>query len=152
MRSELSQSLAFLGHLAEEARIEPIVFGSTVLELLGIGRFQASDLDVIVSVDAAEALAAVAGVEPDGKGGNDRLRSRVRLRLEGAPLVIDVMAEMNIGSPDGWTLYEVAESVEIVSDGRRVRAASLADLRRFYSLAGRPKDFAKIAAIDAVPT
>ncbi len=152
MRPELSQSRAFLGHLAEEAQVEPILFGTAVLELLGIGGFQASDLDVIVSVEAAEVLAAVAGVEPDGEGGNDRFRSRVHFHLEGAPLVIDVMAAMNIGSSDGWTLYEVEEMIEIIANGRRVRAASLADLRRFYSLAGRPKDLAKIAAIDAMPT
>ncbi|MCM5559969.1 hypothetical protein [Pleomorphomonas sp. JP5] len=150
MRPELAQSLAFLERLADNARAEPVLFGTAVLELLGIGGFQASDLDVIVSVDDAEALAAAAGVEPDGQGGNDRFRSRVHLHLDGAPLVIDIMAEMSIGSSDGWTPYDLREITEIAVDGRRFRAASLADLRRFYSLAGRTKDIAKIAALDAI--
>ncbi|CAI9401649.1 hypothetical protein ANOBCDAF_00742 [Pleomorphomonas sp. T1.2MG-36] len=149
MRPELSETLAFLAGIAERAGVEPVLFGTGVLELRGIGDFHATDLDVILGVEEARAMAAAAGVDPGEESGNDRFRSRVHVHLGGAPLVIDVMADMSIRAPDGWVLYELAEIADIDAVGRRFRAASLADLRRFYRLAGRAKDAAKIAALDA---
>ncbi len=150
MRPELAETLIFLDRLAERARVMPILFGTAVLELLGIGDFHAADLDVIIDAEGAMALAAAAGVEPGGESGNDRFRSRLHLHLAGAPLVIDVMAGMSVCAADGWSLFEVQETTGIETNGRPFRAALLADLRRFYRLAGRDKDRAKIVALDAV--
>ncbi|WP_370673648.1 hypothetical protein [Pleomorphomonas sp. PLEO] len=147
MRAALAETLAFLHALAQRAGVAPVLFGTAVLELRGIGDFRAADLDVIVGAEEAKALAAAFGIDPGGEGGNDRFRSRVHLHLEGAPLVIDVMADMSIGTADGWMLYEIGEAQEIEVDGRQFRVASATDLRRFYSLAGRAKDDAKIAAL-----
>ena len=149
MRSELAETLAFLHLLAERAGVRPILFGTSVLELLNIGDFRAADLDVIVSPEEARVLAAVAGMEPGGESDDDRFRSKLHLHLEGAPLVIDVMADMSVRTADGWTLYKLSETADVEAGGGRFRAASLADLRRFYRLAGRAKDDAKIAALDA---
>lgn len=149
MRPELAETLAFLVDVSKRAGVAPVLFGTAVLELQGIGDFMASDVDVIVGEEEARAMAAAAGVDPGGESGNDRFRSRVHLHLEGAPLVIDVMAEMSIHTAEGWRLYEVSEAVEIAAVGRRFRVASPADLRRFYRLAGRAKDAGKIAALDA---
>lgn len=149
MRSELAETLAFLHALAERAGVRPILFGTSVLELLNIGDFRAADVDVIASPEEARALAAVAGMEPGGESGNDRFRSKLHLHIEGAPLVIDVMADMSVRTAEGWTLYQLSETVDVEAGGGRFRAASLADLRRFYRLAGRAKDDAKIAALDA---
>lgn len=148
MRSELADTLAFLHALAERAGTNPILFGTSVLELLSIGDFRAADLDVISSPREAMALAAAAGIAPGGESGNDRFRSKLHLHIEGAPLVIDVMADMSIRTKEGWTLYQVFETADVESAGKRFRAASLADLRRFYRLAARAKDDAKIAALD----
>jgi hypothetical protein len=60
------------------------------------------------------------------------------------------MAGMSVHTADGWVLYDVEETVEIEACGKRFRAASRADLRRFYLLAGRAKDVDKIAALDAL--
>ncbi|PIP00955.1 hypothetical protein [Pleomorphomonas carboxyditropha] len=150
MRPELAETLAFLHRLAKRAGVAPLLFGTAVLELRGIGDFRAGDLDVIVDADEARRLAAAAGVDPGGESGNDTFRSLVHLHLDGAPLVIDVMAGMSIRTAGGWRLYEVEETAEIDVGGRRFRAASLADLGRFYRLAARAKDDAKIAALDAV--
>ena len=89
------------------------------------------------------------GIDPGEESGNDRFRSRVHVHLGGAPLVIDVMADMSIRTSEGWLLYELAEIDDVEAVGRRFRAASLGDLRRFYRLAGRDKDASKIAALDA---
>ncbi|MBS1181729.1 MAG: hypothetical protein H6Q99_1609 [Proteobacteria bacterium] len=149
LRNDLAETLAYLDHLTERAHVVPILFGTAVLELLGLGDFRAADLDAIVDIEGARALAAAAGVDPGKESGNDRFRSQLHLHLDGAPLVIDVMADMSIGTPGGWTLYKVRETVEIEVNGRRFLAASLADLRRFYRLADRDKDRAKIAALEA---
>jgi hypothetical protein len=149
MRSELLDSLGYLGRLAARADVVPILFGTGVLEFHGIGDFRAADLDVIIDVDGARALAGAAGVDAGGASGNDRFRSRVHLHLDGAPLIIDVMAEMEVATAQGWTLYEVRETVEMEANGCKFRAASLDDLRRFYGLAGREKDRAKIVLLDA---
>lgn len=150
MRSALAETLAFLDRLADRAGVVPVLFGTVVLELRGIGDFSAADLDVIVRTEEAKALAAAAGIDPGGEGGNDKFRSLMHLHLDGAPLVIDVMAAMSVHAADGWVLYDVEETVEIEACGKRFRAASLADLRRFYQLAGRAKDVDKIAALDAL--
>lgn len=149
MRPELVQTLALLAGIAERAGVTPVLFGTGVLELRGIGDFRATDLDVILGVEEARAMAAAAGIDPGEESGNDRFRSRVHVHLSGAPLVIDVMADMSIRTSEGWLLYELAEIDDIEAVGRRFRAASLGDLRRFYRLAGRDKDAAKIAALDA---
>lgn len=152
MRPELTETLSFLHALCKRAGVVPVLFGTAVLEILGIGDFHAADIDVIVDAEQARALASAAGVDPGGEGGNDKFRSTVHLHLAGAPLVIDVMAGMSIHAADGWELYELRETVEIEADGRRFHAVSLADLKRFYRLAGRAKDRAKIAALDVVTT
>jgi hypothetical protein len=149
MRRELAETLVFVADIAEQAGVTPMLFGTGVLELRGIGDFRATDLDVILGVEEARAVAAVAGVDPGEESGNDRFRSHVHVHLGGAPLVIDVMADMSIRTSEGWMLYELAEIDDIEAVGRRFRAASLGDLRRFYRLAGRDKDAAKIAALDA---
>ena len=149
MRSELVQTLVFLAGVAERTGVTPVLFGTGVLELRGIGDFRATDLDVILGVEEARAMAAAAGIDPGEESGNDRFRSRVHVHLSGAPLVIDVMADMSIRTSEGWLLYELAEIDGVEAVGRRFRAASLGDLRRFYRLAGRDKDAAKIAALDA---
>lgn len=149
MRSELVQTLVFLAGVAERTGVTPVLFGTGVLELRGIGDFRATDLDVILGVEEARAIAAAAGIDPGEESGNDRFRSRVHVHLSGAPLVIDVMADMSIRTSEGWLLYELAEIDGVEAVGRRFRAASLGDLRRFYRLAGRDKDAAKIAALDA---
>lgn len=150
MRSELTETLSFLHALSRQAGIAPVLFGTAVLEILGIGDFHAADVDVIVDAEQARALASAAGVDPGGESGNDKFRSVVHLHLAGAPLVIDVMAGMSIRTVDGWQLYEVSETMEIEAAGRRFHAVSLADLKRFYRLAGRAKDEAKIAALDVL--
>lgn len=149
MRPELVQTLVFLAGIAERAGVTPVLFGTGVLELRGIGDFRATDLDVILGVEEARAMAAAAGIDSGEESGNDRFRSRVHVHLGGAPLVIDVMADMSIRTSEGWLLYELAEIDDIEAVGRRFRAASLGDLRRFYRLAGRDKDASKIAALDA---
>ena len=148
MRPELAESLSHLQDLALRAKVEPVLFGTAVLELMEIGDFRATDLDVIVGMEEAVALAAAAGIDPGGEGGNDRFRSAVHLHVDAAPLVIDVMACMRVRTADGWTLYKLSETADVEAGGGRFRAASLADLRRFYRLAGRAKDDAKIAALD----
>lgn len=149
IRPALAETLLVLDRLAGRAGVAPVLFGTALLELQGIGDFYAADLDVIVDADGAMALAAAAGAEPGGEGGNDRFRSRVHLHLRGAPLSIDVMAAMSIATADGWVLYEPRRTVEIEAAGRRFRAVSREDLGRFYRLAGRDKDRAKIAALEA---
>lgn len=152
MRPALVDTLAFLGRLADRAGVAPVLFGTVILELKGIGDFSAADLDVIVHAEEAISLAAAAGIDPGGEGGNDKFRSLLHLHLDGAPLIIDVMAGMSVHTAGGWVLYEVEETVEIEACGRRFRTVSLADLRRFYHLAGRAKDVDKIAALDALLT
>lgn len=149
MRPELAESLSHLQRLALRAKVEPVLFGTAVLELMGIGDFRATDLDIIVGVEEAMALAAAAGIDPGGEGGNDRFRSAVHLHVDAAPLVIDVMAGMRVRAAGSWVPYEPAETVRIEVEGRQFRAVSLADLRRFYRLAGRVKDQPKLAALDA---
>lgn len=149
MRSELAETLAYLDSLARRAGVVPVLFGTAVLEILGIGNFSAGDLDVIVSPEGAGKLAATVGIDPGEASGNDRFRSVVHLHLDGAPLMIDVMADMSINTADGWVGYQVNEAMEVEADGMRFRAASLADLQRFYRLAARAKDEAKLAALHA---
>jgi hypothetical protein len=149
MRPELAESLSHLQDLALRAKVEPVLFGTAVLELMGIGDFRATDLDVIVGMEEAVALAAAAGIDPGGEGGNDRFRSAVHLHVDTAPLVIDVMACMRVRTAESWVLYEPAETARIEVEGRQFCVVSLADLRRFYRLAGRAKDRPKIVALDA---
>lgn len=148
LRPALAATLDRLSRLADAAGVSPVLFGTAVLELRGIGGFRATDLDVIAEVDEAKALARAAGVEPGGESGDDRFSSLIHLHLGGAPLTIDVMAAMRVRTPAGWTLYQ-PETVELIAAGRPFRAVSLADLRRFYRLADRPKDRGKIAALEA---
>lgn len=148
MRSELADTLAHLDEVVRRADVSPILFGTAVLELCGIGAFQASDLDVIVDAKGGGALAAAAGITLESGGSNERFRSSVHFHLDGAPLVIDVMAEMSISTGEGWVPYQVQNKVAITVDGRQFLMASLVDLKRFYCLARRAKDEAKIAALE----
>jgi len=149
LRPALVATLQHLHSLSTRAGISPVLFGTAVLELQGLGDFEATDLDVIVSVEEARALARAAGVDPGHGTGNDRFSSEVHLNLEGAPLVIDVMADMSIRGHAGWQLFEVGETAELDIAGHRFRVVSLYDLLRFYRLADRDKDRAKIAALVA---
>lgn len=150
MRPELLETLVHLRRFAGRAEISPVLFGAAVLELCGIGDFRASDVDVIVETGEGRALAAMAGIDLAGVGESDRFRSVVHFHLDGAPLAIDVMAGMSILTTDGWLPYLVEETLELEIDGSLFRAVSLTDLTRFYRLARRAKDEAKISALEAV--
>lgn len=149
LRPALSATLEHLHSLSTKAGVSPMLFGTAILELRGIGSFDATDLDVIATAEEARALATAADIEPGEASGNDRFSSEVHLNLQGAPLVIDVMAEMRVHTAEGWVLFEVTKTGELIVAGQTFRSVSLADLLRFYRIAGREKDAAKMAALAA---
>lgn len=149
LRPALAETLDHVARLSDAAGVSPLLFGAGVLELLGIGAFVATDLDLIVTADEARALARAAGIDPGAASGDQRFRSEVHLSLAGAPLVIDVMADLRVNSAQGWQLFAIGAPVRIDVAGRTFRAVSPADLLHFYRLADRAKDRAKIAALEA---
>jgi hypothetical protein len=117
-----------------------VVIGSTAARLAG-AEVTVADIDVLTSARDARALAGhwqARLLATDTAKDADRFRSQFA-RFD-FPVPVEVMGDLELASPDGWTAVRVAATRTVQIDGVGVPIPTLAEQLRLLEAFGRPKD------------
>lgn len=139
-------ALAQVAAALHSARDPWWVIGSAAVRLHG-GDTSVADIDVLVSARDAERLLEAWPGEATIGGASAQFRSHPFARLDGAALPVELMADLELCTADGWQpvrpLTRVARGGVFVPDREELRAI----LRAF----GREKDLARAALLSPTP-
>jgi hypothetical protein len=148
---------ALAGGLREVAALSPRLqdpwwlIGSAAMELAGLGGLTVADIDLLVSERDAGTALAVWDIPREPPGGNDRFRSVVYGRRPGA-LVIEVMAGLQVKSPEGWTPVQPQTRRAVSLGDAALYVPETPELIAICRLFGRPKDLERARALGALAT
>ena len=123
------------------------VFGGAAMALLGLTDWRVPDIDVASPGDArrlAAALDARIVVDP----GEGRFRSRVYARTEGRPVVIEIMAGLEVRVGADWRAVVFEDRQPVAMGGGHLYIPPLAEQIATARLFGRPKDLARADALE----
>jgi hypothetical protein len=125
------------------------IIGSAAVALHGGTPLTVADIDVLTSRATALRLADLWSATPDPPGDSALFRSAVHFehRLGGA--TVDVMAELEVGGPGGWTLLQPRSRIAIAVGGVTLYAPDRAELIEILGRFGRPKDLERAALLRA---
>ena len=144
-----------LQRLAPElnALTEPwTVIGSAAIILAGVDWPDCADLDIATTAEGAAwletAWAAWRATDyaPDAEA---PFRSRFS-RYDFAPGAVEVMGDLEVRTPAGWTRLRPGAPTRHRFDGRTWPAPDLAGQIAILTMFGRPKDLAKAAVLAAL--
>lgn len=150
MTPELAKGLQALAAAMADATDPWWIIGSAAVALHGAEGLTVADIDLLTSRAEALRLAAAWGATPDPPGDSTLFRSAVHFehRLVGA--TIDVMADLEVNAPDGWTVLRPASRVTVPVGAATLYAPDRAELIEILRLFGRPKDLARAALLRTV--
>jgi hypothetical protein len=126
------------------------IIGSAAIRLAGVADLDPNDIDILVSAEGASKLSAMLGSTPLTMPAHERFHSDIFFRRLLIGRDMEVMGGFSVRSETGWRPFWPRETRRIaISDGE-LRIPANADLKRMCQLFGRPKDIARIAALDAL--
>ena len=135
-----------------DALTEPwLVIGSAAMILAGADWPDCADLDILTTAAGAARLEAAwadrreADYAPDPEA---PFSSRFS-RYDFAPGAVEVMGDLEVLTPDGWTRLEPGAPAAHAFGGRTWPAPDLPGQMKILRMFGRPKDLAKAAYLEA---
>ena len=135
-----------------DAQAEPwTVIGSAAIILAGVDWPDCADLDIATTAAGAAQLetAWAAWREPDYAPDPDApFRSRFS-RYDLAPGAVEVMGDLEVRTPAGWTRLNPGAPTWHAFDGRTWPAPDLTGQIAILRMFGRPKDLSKAAMLAA---
>lgn len=126
------------------------IIGSTALHLHGVGSTQPHDIDVLCSVDDADALIeAWADARDDAFSPADDARFRSRFaRFHLGPLPLEIMGGLQLHRDGAWQAVQLHTRQHIAIDNAQsVPVPALEELQQLFVAFGRDKDLAKAECI-----
>ncbi|WP_312165656.1 hypothetical protein [Phenylobacterium sp.] len=126
------------------------VFGSAGMALVGVPGLTPPDVDLIVSPRDAATLMARWDAEPLAAAASPLFRSQVFAKAQVAALPIEIMAGFESFSDGRWSPVIPSTRVEIAWNGRRLFTPAAAEQAAICRRFGRPKDLARVAALEAL--
>jgi hypothetical protein len=124
------------------------LFGGAAAALYGLIDEPVPDVDVLTTGAGCAAWAEALGGEtvvpsPDPLFRSDRLH-----RITTAPLPIEVMSGLEVGTPSGWVLLTFSTRVEKGWGEGRLFTPTSTELAATGRLIGRPKDLRRAARLE----
>ncbi|WP_332772245.1 hypothetical protein [Phenylobacterium sp.] len=126
------------------------VFGSAGMAMVGVRGLSPPDLDLIVSERDARRLIMLWKGEVEASRPSALFRSRLFAKARVAPLPIEIMTHLEVQTGDGWqVVLPQTRQANPWRDGFifTPTASEQAEICRLF---GRPKDLARIAALEAL--
>ncbi len=125
------------------------IYGGAALHLHGFDDGPLGDIDILMTLEDAEAMAEQAGIASKIVPPSGLFRSREFLCTEIAGMAVEFMAGLEVCRHGQWWPVEV-RSVERVAVGEAgVCVASRAELIRIFRLIGREKDMRRAAMLES---
>lgn len=140
----LEDALLQLTDLMSACRDPWAIFGGTAMVLHGYCDLRPADIDVLVSPDDAERIAAAHDLKNEADGGTERFRSRVVLHPQTGPMPIEIMAGFEIFSEGRWHQVSILDRSQVTFRSATASIASLDDIATIFRLSGRPKDLQRL--------
>lgn len=142
-----SDSFVGLADLLRPCRDPWSIFGGAALCLHGITSELPKDIDVLLSIDDAERIAARHGLENKAAGGIERFRSQILLHPSTGTVPVELMAGFEVLTTDGWVPVRIERRVTKTIGGVALPVATLPELARLFRLFGRPRDLERLRRI-----
>lgn len=149
MTPELARSLEAVAEVMAAAHDDWWIIGSAAVALHGARPVTVADIDVLTSRDQALRLAELWDASPEPPGDHPLFRSAIHFEHRLAGATIDVMAELEVNGPAGWTLLRPASRVPLRAGAATLYAPDRAELVEILRLFGREKDLARAALLRA---
>jgi len=122
------------------------LLGSAAMALVGVSGLTPPDVDLLVSERDARRLIGAWNAEVAPPSSSDLFRSRIFAKAKISPLPIEIMAGFEVRAGDGWRA--ILPRTRMAIGGVFVpTAVEQAEICRLF---GRPKDLARIGALEAL--
>ncbi len=147
---ELTATLDAVAAAASDLRDPWWVFGSAAMALAGLPDLAPPDVDLLVSERDARCLTDLWGAEVETSPGTGLFRSRIFAKARIAPLPIEIMAGFEVMAAGAWTAVRPASRLAVAHGAGTIFIPSAAEQAQICRLFGRPKDLARVAALEAL--
>jgi len=122
------------------------LLGSAAMALVGVAGLSPPDVDLLVSERDARRLMTMWNTQPEPASASPLFRSKVFAKAGIARLPIEIMAGFEVRNSEGWRPIQ-PRSRQLVQG---VFVPTAAEQIEFCRLFGRPKDLARIPALEAL--
>lgn len=150
MTPDLASTLDAVAAAAPGLQDEWWIFGSAGMALAGVPGLAPPDVDLLVSDRDARHLVRLWTAEVDASPGTTLFRSKIFAKTRVAPLPIEIMAGFEVMAGGAWTTVRPRTRIAVAHGDRTVFIPSVVEQIEICRLFGRPKDLARIAALEAL--
>lgn len=150
MPDGFADDLQALVRIMAHVRTDWWVIGSTAIALAGVEGIVPHDIDVLISADAARALAERLKVEPLALSPHPKFRSEVFFRRSLVAREAEFMGGFEVAGEGGWRGFWPVSRCMIPVRGDVIPIPAVEDLKRMCRLFGRSKDMEKLARLEAL--
>lgn len=140
MTADLRDTLALTIDALTSARDPWWIIAGAAVALYGETPVVVRDVDVLMSVADAQKIMDGLGIEPATDAADPLFRSALFGRWVGPPLIVEIMADFQVATPQGWTTICPTTRVPVAIDGRCAYVPDRAELAAMLTMFGRPKD------------
>lgn len=147
MTPELVAGLKAVAEAMTDAQDSWWIIGSAAVALHGGAPLTVADIDLLASPADARRLAVRWGATPEPPGDHSLFRSSVHFEHRLAGATVDVMADLSVNGPPGWSLLRPRSRTAISVGGGVLYAPDRAELIEILHLFGRPKDLDRAALL-----
>lgn len=126
------------------------VFGSAGMALAGVPDLSPPDVDLIVTERDARRLIMLWRAEVDASPGSGLFRSEIFAKARHTPLPIEIMAGFQVKAAGAWTPVRPRTRVPVPHGAGTLFIPSAAEQVEICRLFGRPKDLARLPALEAL--
>ncbi len=150
LSADLRATLNRAVELMEHARDPWFIIGSAAAALAGLAGEPVADVDILAGSSDLERVAQRLGMPHRRPDPSERFRSDRLLNLPGAPLMIEIMAGLQVRTVQGWVPVTVEASVAMPWGKAQVLIPTARDQARICHLFGRPKDLRRAARLEGL--
>jgi hypothetical protein len=146
----LANDLETLARLMADIREDWWVIGSTAIVLAGVEGIAPHDVDVLISAQAARALAESLGETPLALPPHPKFRSEVFFRRRLVSRDAEFMVGFEVAGEGGWEAFWPVSRRMVGVPGGVIPIPDVEDLKRMCRLFGRARDMEKLARLETL--
>ncbi|MCD2173249.1 hypothetical protein [Rhizobium sp. C4] len=126
------------------------VIGSAAILLSGASGIEPNDIAVLLSAEAAQALALRFGAAPLSLSAHPKFRSKVFFRQRLLVREAEFMGGFEVAGEGGWQVFWPTSRRLVHLSRGVIPVPAVADLKDMCRLFGRAKDMEKLARLEAL--
>lgn len=150
INADLAATLDLLAAGCAGLRDDWWVFGGAGMALAGVHGLSPPDVDLIVSERDALQLIALWDARIQTSGASALFRSKIFAKAQIGPLPVEIMASFEVCEPQGWSLVWPKTRQAVQRPGGTLFIPTAAEQAEICRRFGRPKDLARLPALDAL--